>query len=441
MSDSQQPYRQLYLDDCRAKLDERVKTRGRPVLLLCLLAMVFFVGWSAIAEIDELARGDGKVIPSSRVQTIQNLEGGIVSEIKVREGQTVEKGQILLIMDDTRFSSNLDEQNASLTALKMRKARLLAEIEAQQFLPPDTLKDEFPELAVSESALYHSRKKEQDSKTGVYREQLEQQRKQLEETQAKESLLNRRKSLLNQELEMTRILEQEGAVSKVELLRIERQVSDVRGEAIMAVKSLDRIAAMMRETQQRMSEVELNFINEARKEFNEILSSMNELTASGTALVDRVERTRVRSPVNGIVKSIMLNTEGGVVQPGMAMLDIVPLEDSLKVEVRIRPEDIGFLHPEQQATVRFTAYDFTVHGGLKGKVKHISADTTTLENGDSFYLALVETEQNYLGQESHGKPVIPGMVATVDILTGKKTLLSYFLKPVLRARQLAFSER
>ncbi|WP_051786478.1 HlyD family type I secretion periplasmic adaptor subunit [Endozoicomonas numazuensis] len=441
MTDTQETHRPLYLEDCRARLDERMKTRGRPLLIICLMFMVVFLVWSAIAEIDELARGDGKVIPSSRVQTIQNLEGGIVSEIKVREGQTVEKGQILLIMDDTRFSSNLDEQKASLSALKMRKARLMAEIKALPFLPPEAVKKQIPELAESESALFISRRQELDSKTGVFREQLEQQRKQIEETQAKESLLKRRKALLSQELDMTRILEEEGAVSKVELLRIERQVSDVSGEAMMAGKSLDRMAAMMRETEERMSEVELNFINEARKELNETLSSMNGLTATGTALTDRVDRTRVRSPVNGIVKSIMVNTEGGVVQPGMAMLDIVPIEDSLKVEVRIRPEDIGFLHPEQQATVRFTAYDFTVHGGLKGKVKHISADTITLENGDSFYLALVETDQSYLGQKSHGKPVIPGMVATVDILTGKKTLLSYFLKPVLRAKQLAFSER
>ncbi len=437
----QSDYQQLYLMDAKASVQERLPSGGRPLIFMTLLTLVVFLLWASIAEMDEITRGDGKVIPSSRVQAIQNLEGGIIADIQVREGQIVDKGQVLVEMDDTRFISSQDEQKASREALIARQSRLQAEVDETDFVLAEHQNEFTPEISLQEQKLFYSRKKEQEKRKSVLTEKLNQHQKQLEELQAKTSLLKRRQSLLQEEVAITRTLTTEGAVSRVELLRVERQVSDVDGEVLMSSKSMERIDALIQETKARFGEVELSFNNEAREELNATLAKLNALMATDSAIQDRVERTRVRSPVRGIVKSIMVNTLGGVVQPGMQLMDIVPLDDNLLIEARIRPEDIGFLHPGQKAVVRFTAYDFTVHGGLEGKLLHISADTITNDKGESFYLVIIETEKVNLGSTDDAKPVIPGMVATVDVMTGKKSLLTYLLKPVLRAKQLAFTER
>ncbi|MGY0220078.1 HlyD family type I secretion periplasmic adaptor subunit [Endozoicomonadaceae bacterium StTr2] len=443
---SSETLRQYYQQDARSAVQDALPKGGRPLLFVTALSLVLFLGWAAICEIDEITRGMGKVIPSSRIQMVQNLEGGIISDIKVKEGDTVKKGQVLLTMDDTRFSSSRDEKRASQQALEARLARLTAQVENRKLAMPRTVMDESPELAAREIQLFFSNKEEMKSRLGVLQQQLEQQENDHEEMQAKSNLLKRRNKLLSEEFQLAKKLAAEGAVSRVELLRIARQVSDVEGEVMMANESLDRIKAQQQETLRRVDETKLSFVNKSRLELNETLGKLNELSAGESALEDRVDRTKVRSPVHGIVKTIMVNTEGGVVQPGMNMMEIVPVDDTLKVEARIRPEDIGFLHPGQKAIVRFTAYDFTIYGGLEGELTHISADTITDEKGDSFYLAHIQTRKNSLDKETQGvtgnnKPVIPGMVATVDIMTGKKTLLTYLLKPVLRAKQLAFTER
>ena len=442
--------RHLYQQDAKEAFNDSLPSGGRSLLLLTALALVSFVGWAAVCEIDEITRGTGKVIPSSRIQMVQNLEGGIIADINVAEGDIVEKGQVLLVMDDTRFSSSRDERKASQQALIARQTRLTAQIENAPLVMPASVLEEAPELATREEQLFYSHQKELDSRIGVLKQQLEQQQNEQEEMQAKSNLLKRRDKLISEEFYLARDLAEEGAVSRVELLRIERQVSDVKGEVSMVGESLERIDAQQQETLQRVDETKLSFINKSRVELNEVLAKLNELNAGESALDDRVDRTRVRSPVHGIVKTIMVNTEGGVVQPGMNMMEIVPVDDTLKVEARIRPEDIGFLHPGQKAVVRFTAYDFTIYGGLDGELTHISADTITDEKGESFYLAHIQTQRNSLDEDSqdkelntagNSKPVIPGMVASVDIMTGKKTLLTYLLKPVLRAKQLAFTER
>ncbi len=438
--------RHLYHQDASQAVSDSLSKGGRSLLLVTALSLVAFIGWAAVCEIDEITRGMGKVIPSSRVQMVQNLEGGIIAEINVSEGDIVEKGQVLLVMDDTRFSSSRDEKKASQQALIARQARLTAQIENTALAMPSTVTALAPELAAREEQLFYSHQQELNSRIGVLRQQLDQQQNELEEAQAKSNLLKRRDKLISEEYFLAKDLAEEGAVSRVELLRIERQVSDVKGEVMMVSESLDRINAQKLETLQRIEETKLTFTNKSRVELNEVLAKLSELTAGESALEDRVDRTRVRSPVHGIVKTIMVNTEGGVVQPGMNMMEIVPVDDTLKVEARIRPEDIGFLHPGQKAVVRFTAYDFTIYGGLDGELTHISADTITDEKGESFYLAHIQTPRNSLDKEElintgNSKPVIPGMVASVDIMTGKKTLLTYLMKPVLRAKQLAFSER
>ena len=433
--------RNHYLQDARASVNNRMPNGGRQLIFITLLVIVVFLTWSSVSEMDEITRGDGKVVPTSRIQEIQNLEGGIVAEIQVAEGMVVEAGQILMTMDDTRFSSNLAEQRAEKLALEARKLRLQSEISGAGFEPSLDLVNTIPELLQTEEQLFHSRKEELGSRRNTANEQLQQNKDQLEELKAKRNLLNDRKRLLNEELEMFQQMAKGGAASKAELLRTERAYLDTVGEKAITEKSIDRVKASIRESESKLSEVELNFINQSRQELSETLARINSLAATDSALSDRVDRTKVRSPVQGVIKSINVTTRGGVVQPGMSMMEIVPLNDKLQVEARIRPEDIGFLHPGQKAIVRFSAYDFTVYGGLEGQVKHISADTIIDEQGESHYLVRIETDRNNLDQSGDSRPVIPGMVATVDIVTGKKTLLAYLLKPVLRAKQLAFTER
>ncbi|MRI34739.1 HlyD family type I secretion periplasmic adaptor subunit [Endozoicomonas sp. OPT23] len=433
--------RNSYLTDAKAAESQKLPNGGRSLIFMTLLVLAVFLFWSSVSEMDEITRGDGKVVPSSRIQEIQNLEGGIVSEIQVAEGVVVEKGQILFVMDDTRFSSNLAEQRAEKLALEARKQRLLAEISGDDFERKQHLFEKIPELLESEKQLFLSRQEELGSRQSTAMEQLQQNKNQLEELQAKRKLLADRKRLLKEELQMIQQMAAGGAASRAELLRTERGYLDTLGEQAITEKSIKRVKAAVRESESKLTEVELNFINQSRTELNETLAKINGLSATDGALSDRVDRTKVRSPVQGIVKSINVNTRGGVVQPGMSMMEIVPLNDTLQVEARIRPEDIGFLHPGQKAIVRFTAYDFTVYGGLEGQVQHISADTITDEEGKSYYLVRVETDKSNLDKTGDTRPVIPGMVATVDIITGKKTLLAYLLKPVLRAKQLAFTER
>ena len=418
-------------------------TKGsRPLIIMTGLCILTFIIWAGWCELDEITRGEGKVIPSSQVQNVQNMEGGIVEDLLVTEGELVEQGQVLMVMDDTRFTSTRQGQLANRHALMARKARLLAEVEGGEAVMPEALIAEVPILANREKELFHNRQLELTSSIGVYQQQLAQQKKQVLETKAQREMLARRFALLDEELQLARDLAEEGAVSRVEVLRLERQVSDTRGEKLISERNLERIAAQQEETLQRINETRLNFVNKARVELNETLAQLHELSAKEATVTDQVERTRVRAPMKGIVKQILVNTEGGVVQPGMVMMELIPVDDTLEVEARIRPQDIAFLHPGQKATVRFTAYDFTIHGGLDGELSHISADTIMDEQGESFYLARIKTDNSHLGNEGdNSRPVIVGMVATVDILTGKKTLLEYLLKPVLRARQLAFSER
>jgi len=250
--------------------------------------------------------------------------------------------------------------------------------------------------------------------------------------------LRRGVQFAGEELRVTRPLVSSGAVSRVELLRLEREHSTLRGEKAQADARQARLTAAVAEAQQRITEVSLEFKNTVREELSQVTAQLNALNESSQALSDRVTQTAVRSPVRGTIKQLHYNTIGGVVLPGKTVVEVVPLDDALLLEARISPRDIAFISPGQPALVKFTAYDFVVYGGLEANVEHIGADTVTDEDGKPFYQVKVRTRRASLGE---GLPIIPGMVAQVDILTGKKTILDYLLKPVLRARQYALTER
>ena len=438
MSDKNRNPDPPWLADARAAVRQQNPQGGRVIIWIALLAVVLFIAWASWAEVDEITRGSGRVIPSSQVQDVQNLEGGIISELLVKEGDIVDQGQVLLVLDDTRFTSSLGGQQVNRNSLEIKRIRLQAEIDNIEPVMPSKLWQEYPDMAQYELDLHQSRLEELEGRKAVLLEQLQQQQGQLEENSAQGKQLRRRIGLLKEELDIASGLAEIGAVSRIEVLRLKRQISDSHGELDVNGKTSERIVAQQNETRQRINELQLTFISSARSELNETVARLKELEATSAALADRVERAQVRSPVKGVVKQILANTEGGVVQPGMKMMEIVPLGDKLLIETRIMPRDIGFLRPGQRAVVRFTAYDFTVYGGLEGRLVHLGADTITDEQGESFYIAHIEMDS---AQLDANKPVITGMVADVDILTGKKSLMSYLIKPVLRAKQLAFTER
>ncbi len=403
--------------------------------------VLFFLLWAYFAEIEEVTRGDGKAIPSSRLQKIQNLEGGIVAEIFVREGQIVEAGASLIRLDDTRFSSNVGETAADRIALEMRIARLSAEIANQELTIPQHLQDSAPSLAESEIALFSSRQKQLSDEVGSLEEQLNQRRQELREYLSKQEQYRSSLNLLRREIRMSEPLVADGAISEVEVLRLKRAEVESRGMLEATTLSIPRAEAAITEIEHKVEETRGRFRSDALARLAEARTELNKNQSTGRALEDRVKRTLVTSPVRGIVKQLLVNTIGGVIQPGDDMVEIVPLDDTLLVEARIRPQDIAFLHPGQQATVKITAYDFTIYGGLKAELEHISADTVTDNDGNSFYLIQLRTEKSYLGSDENPLLIIPGMVASVDIITGRKSVMNYLLKPILRAKAEALRER
>lgn len=404
-----------------------------------LALLVLLLVWASLAKVDEVARGQGRVVPSSHVQVVQSLDGGIVSEILTQEGSVVEKGQLLLRIDPTRFASSLQENESQVVALQAKASRLRALADGRPFVLPEGLQQMYPELAEAERALYQSRYQELQGSIAIAREQLEQRSQELNEVISRRNQAAESFTLTQRELTMTRELSGSGAVSDVEILRLQRDAARFRGERDTANAQISRLEAAVSETRRKLQETDLSFRNQARLELADTMGKLQGLQAGSTALKDKVNRTEVRSPMRGTIKQLLVTTVGGVVQPGKDLIEIVPLDDNLLLEARIQPRDIAFLRPGQKAMVRFTAYDFSVYGGLDATLEHIAADTVTDDKGNAFYVVHVRTHQSWVG--SNRQPILPGMVADVDILTGKRSVLSYLMKPVMRARNYALSER
>ncbi len=413
----------------------------RPRLFLWTIGLFITVAllWSALATIDEVARGEGKVVPTSQIQHLQSLDGGVVSKILVKEGDIVDRGQLLLQVDNTRFVSSLNENQSQSLSLQAKAARLRALSDGKPFEMPAQVTQQAPDIANQEMDLYRSKQMELDANVSIARQQLSQRTQELNEARARRDQAAQGLELTQQELNVTRPLLKSGAVSEVDILRLERDVSRYRGERDMANAQIPKIQSAIAEATRKIQEVELNFRNQASTELSETMGKLGTLGAGSTALQDKVRLSEVRSPVRGEVKRLLVNTVGGVVQPGRDIMEIVPLDDTLLIETKISPRDIAFLRPGQDVFVRFTAYDSTIYGGLKGVLDQIGADSITDEKGNTFYVVKVKTDSAHLSEKK--LPIKPGMVAEVDIITGHKSVLNYLLKPVLRAKAQALSER
>lgn len=399
--------RHVRKDDLDFVRNARVAIRGdrlvgANLILFTVTGLIAaFLYWASRAEIDEVTKGEGRVIPSSSIQTVQNLEGGIVAEIFVREGGRVAKGDVLVRIDDTLSSSSYRENLAKYQALQAQLVRLQAEAQREDSVEfPPELHEKRPDLVARESSLFSKRKKEREEQREV---------------------LERSLDLASEELTMTIPLVQKGILSKVEQLRLEREVVDIEG---------------------KLKELSGGFERDAMEQFNLAKADFESLAEVVQGREDRVNRTLVRAPAAGTVNKIYINTIGGVIQPGEPIADIVPDDETLLVETKIRPSDIAFLRPGQKAVLKFSAYDFSIYGGLEGEVVNISADTIQDEiDQQHYYMVKVRNNEGRLMKDGEELPIITGMVVEVDILTGQRTVLQYLFKPLHRMRYNSLTER
>ena len=403
-----------------------------------VLILAMLIAWAGYTKIDEITRGEGRVIPSQQVQIVQSYDGGIVAELLVHEGETVTKGQPLVKIDQTRAVSSLRENRAQYLSLLARQSRLRALASGDEYIQDDEIKKEAPELYTQEYALYASSKAELASQVAIATEQVKQRQRELAETYARLEQASKSLELTNQELEVTKPLRESGAVSDVDLLRLERDVAKLRGERNQAREQVGRVKSAIAEAERKIKEIESAFRNKVRTELSETTAKLNGLIEAQVALDDKVQQSVLKAPVNGTVSRLFYNTVGGVIQPGKEVLELVPTDDTLVLETKIQPRDIAFVSLNQAAAVKLTAYDYTIYGTMEAKVISVAADSIVDEKGNAFYIVKVQTLKPSLGENL---PIIPGMVAQVDIITGKKSVLSYLLKPVLKAKSYAFTER
>jgi len=422
-------------------LDSSPHRLSHLILWVTVLFLVTAGWWANYSTLDEVTRGTGKVIPSRHIQTVQNLEGGIISEILVKEGDIVEPNQVLLRIDDTRFSASMRESQVTSAAMEAKMARLTAEAHGKSVKLPRRLNKSQQQLFLREQALAQSRQLELQAAIDVLTQQKKQKQHEINELKSRQQQLQHGYTLAQRELRITQPLVKKGVMSEVELLRLQREASALKADLESTRLTIPRAKAAIGEAERKMEELKVRFRTRALAELNEMKAEWSRISESERALEDRVVRTAVRSPVKGTVKQIKVTTIGGVVQPGMDLLEIVPLEDTLLIEAQIRPSDIAFLHPGQEAMVKLTAYDFSIFGGLKASLEHISADTIINERGEPFFVIRLRTKRNHLGEAKNTLPIIAGMTVNVDILTGKKTLLDYLLKPIKKAQEQALRER
>lgn len=427
----------------RAELMEPPKKWTIALIVSIFSVILFFIIWANIAELDEVTTGQGQVVPSGKTKVVQNLEGGIVDQILVKEGDEVTKGQIILRIDDTGLSSSYRENEARYLSLLASTSRLKAEVEGTELVFPEAVSNASQELLNREMALYNSRQDELRSAIDILKQQYKQREQEITELEGRVENYQTNYDLAAEEAKILEPLVKDGVASKVELLRLKREVSRLKGDLQASKDKINKAKAALVEADQRINERRNQFIAESREQLNDQMSKVLALREFLTAAEDRVSRTEVKSPVSGIIKELHVSTVGEVIQPGQDLITIVPIEDSLLVQARIQPQDVAFLSPGQDAIVKVTAFDFLIYGGLEAKLENISPDTITDEQGNRFYQIYLRTDKSHLDNPK-GEELLdikPGMVVEADILTGKKTVMQYLLKPINRARHKAMRER
>lgn len=424
---------------------ERPPLFARLALAVIILLIGSFIAWSAVTEIDEITRGDGKVIPVSKTQIVQSTEPGVVQEIAVQVGQVVSKGDLIIRLDDTSTTASLGESVARSRALQTQIARLEIEM-AGDFKSdldcPEAIAKTSPQICENENQLLRARRDNFRNKLSVLEERRQQRMKELDEAQANISRLEENLKIAQREEDLIAPMAKRKLVAQTDLIRVQKELTEVTGQLQLAKESIDRIKAAISEASLQVDELGLQLQQEALAEKTEALSELSVIEETIRGASDRVARTDIRSPVDGVINTLDVNTIGAYVQPGSVIGGVVPTSETLLVEARVSPRDIAFVRPGQPALVKISAYDFSIYGGIEGEVSNITADSLVDQNsGETFYQVRVKTAKSELVKDGRTYAIIPGMIASVDIMTGHKTILHYLLKPINKAKDEALRER
>ncbi len=418
---------------------------ARMIVGLVAALIVIFLAWAAIAEIDEIARGEGKVIPVSKTQIVQSSEAGVVETIAVQVGQVVRKGELIVQLNNTTTESSLGESVAKARALGAKIARLALEETGSYdaaFVCPQEVEKVASKVCENEERLFSANKAAFLNKAGVLKERVRQRENELSEAQANIVRLEQNIAQSTRQFDLMSPLAKKGLVAQTELISLERELTDQRGQITVYQESLERLRGAVEEARLQVDELALQLRQQALTEKAQTLAELSVIDETIRGATDRVSRTDIRSPVDGIVNTLEVNTIGAYVDPGTVVAGIVPTAETLLVEAKISPRDVAFITRGQKAIVKVTAYDFSIFGGLEGEVTNVSADSIVdKEKGETFYLVQVKTDKSELVRDGKSYPIIPGMVASAEIMTGRKTILSYLMKPINKAQSVALTER
>ena len=412
------------------------------ILLITIIAFVtFIIIWAALSEVEELTRGEGQVVPSKEIQVVQSLEGGILQELLVQKGDFVRKGQVLLRISDVLFSSEERGTEARFMSLEAKKARLIAESTGKDFKVSKDIGKKIPEIVDNEKLLYRSRQNELESAYKIQDEKINKAQADLDEVKAEINRLYESRKLLNKELSITKEMVAKRAVPKLDQIRLERELGDITGQINARTQEKKGLEASLSSVQNERKIQLDKFRSVALEELNEVETQIASLKESLKSMEDRVDRTEIRAPVDGIVNQITLKTIGGVVEPAMKLVEIVPVDDELKILAKVKPDEIAFLKVGQPVKVKITAYDPQIYGALDGQLTRLAASSASDRDGNVMFEVEVRTEKNHLGSEEKPLPITSGMIANVEIITGKRTILNYLMKPFHRGLDRAFRER
>lgn len=410
--------------------------KARKILYFIVLVLSLLLIWAYFSPIDQVIRGEGKVIPYGKLQVVQALDGGIIQEVEVSEGDVVEKGQILLRIDPTRFISNLEESNSQYFALEAKSSRLKALLEGRSVDFSDELKKIKSNLIQNEKILYETSKQEFEQSMSGFDKRIQQK---IEGIESNKSELRQHEQLLeitNKELDVTLPLLKSGAVSQLDIMQLERQTLELKGLIERVKSAIKRTDSEISEEKNSKEEAKLKYLNSWNKELNETLAKMNSLKSTQIGLNDAVSQAVIKSPVEGVIQRILINTGNAVVTPGTKIIEIIPKNVELVVEAKILPKDIAFIKIGQDVSLKFDAYDYAIYGGLKAKVSNISADTVTDDKDKTFYIIQIKSSEN-----TNDIKILPGMVAQADIIIGKRTILQFIINPLIKAKDAALKER
>ncbi|MDR2054945.1 MAG: HlyD family type I secretion periplasmic adaptor subunit [Desulfovibrio sp.] len=457
------PLRGLTPDDIQfanevdAALARRPRFGVRALSVTVAAMLLLLIIWAALADIDEVTHAEGQVVGSQRTQTIQNLEGGILRAVLVREGQIVEKGDILAQLDNEMAESSYRDAMSKAMENSLAIMRLESELKNQQPLFPADLGawvgqligqpvdantvERARQIVGDQENAWRSRQEKLNAELDVLKAQYEQRQHDLGEQIARKNQLDRSLAISIEQRDTAYSLLLRNNFSRMEYLGLQQKVVELQGQIDMLAASIPKAQAAADEFVQRIASRRAEQNTAITDEINKRRQELNSLRETLSAGSDRVTRTELRTPVRGTVKQIYINTVGGVVKPGEPIMDIVPLDDTLLVEARVIPKDVAFLRPGQDVMVKISAYDFSIYGGLEGKLESISADTIEDKRGNYHYLVKVRTQKTSIVYHNEVLPIIPGMMVTTDIMIGKKTVLDYLLKPILKAKQNALRER